>query len=145
MLNLTKIFRCSAVCLTTLELLRTYLGFFENPFKERQICYDQYSGKNLKRRSGRKVAPALLITICICDVTLSSTHVEQTVLTVAINNAVKRFLLYINDIQRSSKNLTTLTCYLFADGANLLYAGNNLQSLERNINTELRYVKFTNG
>lgn len=89
--------------------------------------------------------PALLITICICDVTLSSTHVEQTVLTVAINNTVKRFLLYINDIYRSSKNLTTLTCYLFTEGANLLYAGNNSQSLERNINTELRDVKFTNG
>ena len=133
---MTSILRyCSTVCLTTLELLRAYSGFFENPFNERQICYDQYSEKNLKRKSGRKVGPALLIPICLCDDTLSSTHVEQTVLTVAINDAVKCFLLYINDIYRSSKNLT---CYLVADGANLLYAGNNLQSLARDVNTELR-------
>ena len=44
------------------------------------------------------------------------------------------FLIYINDIQESSKKLKLL---LFADDTNALYADKNLKSLESTVNQEL--------
>ena len=45
------------------------------------------------------------------------------------------FLIYINDIYRVSSKLNF---YLFADDTNILYANNNLKSLESVVNEELR-------
>ena len=45
------------------------------------------------------------------------------------------FLIYINDIQECSEKLQLL---LFADDTNILYADNNLKSLEDIVNLELR-------
>ena len=47
------------------------------------------------------------------------------------------FLIYINDIYRVSSKLNF---YLFADDTNILYANNNLKSLESVVNEELRKV-----
>ena len=47
------------------------------------------------------------------------------------------FLLYINDIHRSSAKLAF---YLFADDTNLLYADKNLRTLELVVNSELHKV-----
>ena len=47
------------------------------------------------------------------------------------------FLIYINDIYRSSKKFDF---FIFADDTNLLYADKNLKSLEQTVNTELRNV-----
>ena len=46
-------------------------------------------------------------------------------------------LIYINDIYRVSSKLNI---YLFADDTNILYANNNLKSLECVVNEELRKV-----
>ena len=46
-------------------------------------------------------------------------------------------LIYINDIYRVSSKLNF---YLFADDTNILYANNNLKSLECVVNEELRKV-----
>ena len=45
------------------------------------------------------------------------------------------FLIYINDIQECSEKLQF---FLFADDTNILYADNNLKSLEDIVNLELR-------
>ena len=47
------------------------------------------------------------------------------------------FLIYVNDIYRVSSKLNF---YLFADDTNILYANNNLKSLESVVNEELRKV-----
>ena len=47
------------------------------------------------------------------------------------------FLLYVNDIYRSSAKLAF---YLFADDTNLLYADKNLGTLELVVNSELHNV-----
>ena len=47
------------------------------------------------------------------------------------------FLLYVNDIYRSSDKLAF---YLFADDTNLLYANKNLRTLELVVNLELHKV-----
>ena len=44
------------------------------------------------------------------------------------------FLLYINDIYKCSLEFTF---YLFADDTNLIYANNNLRTLESTVNSEL--------
>ena len=44
------------------------------------------------------------------------------------------FLIYINDICNSSDKLKF---YLFADNTNLLYADENLKSLESTVNTQI--------
>ena len=49
------------------------------------------------------------------------------------------FLLYVNDIYRSSAKLS-LAFYLFADDTNLLYADKNLRTLELVVNSELHKV-----
>ena len=45
------------------------------------------------------------------------------------------FLLYINDIHKSSKEFTF---YLFADDTSLTYANDNLRTLELTVNTAQR-------
>ena len=47
------------------------------------------------------------------------------------------FLLYINDIHKSSKEFTF---YLFADDTSLTYANDNLRTLELTVNNELEKV-----
>ena len=47
------------------------------------------------------------------------------------------FLLYINDIHKSSKEFTF---YLFADDTSLTYANDNLRTLELTVNNELGKV-----
>ena len=47
------------------------------------------------------------------------------------------FLLYINDIHKSSKEFTF---YLFADDTSLTYANDNLRTLEQTVNNELEKV-----
>ena len=47
------------------------------------------------------------------------------------------FLLYINDIYKCSKEFTF---YLFADDTNIIYANNNLRTLESTVNSELAKV-----
>ena len=47
------------------------------------------------------------------------------------------FLIYINDTSRVSSKLNF---YLFADDKNILYANNNLKSLESVVNEELKKV-----
>ena len=47
------------------------------------------------------------------------------------------FLLYINDIYKSSSEFTF---YLFADDTNIIYANNNLRTLESTVNSELAKV-----
>ena len=47
------------------------------------------------------------------------------------------FLIYVNDIYKSSNKLTF---YLFADDTNLLYADKNLKSLENIVNIELSKI-----
>ena len=47
------------------------------------------------------------------------------------------FLIYINDIYRVSSKLNF---FLFADDTNILYANNNLKSIESVVNEELRKV-----
>ena len=47
------------------------------------------------------------------------------------------FLLYINDIYKCS---TEFTFYLFADDTNIIYANNNLHTLESTVNSELAKV-----
>ena len=47
------------------------------------------------------------------------------------------FLIYVNDIYRVSSKLNF---FLFADDTNILYANNNLKSLESVVNEELRKV-----
>ena len=47
------------------------------------------------------------------------------------------FLMYINDIYNASDNLEFC---LFADDTNLVYADNNLKSLETSVNLELSKV-----
>ena len=51
------------------------------------------------------------------------------------------FLLYVNDIHRSSAKLAF---YLFSDDTNVLYADKNFRTLELVVNSEL-YIKFMNG
>ena len=47
------------------------------------------------------------------------------------------FLLYINDIYKCSSEFTF---YLFADDTNIIYANNNLRTLESTVNSELAKV-----
>ena len=47
------------------------------------------------------------------------------------------FLLYINDIYKCSSEFTF---YLFADNTNIIYANNNLRTLESTVNSELAKV-----
>ena len=47
------------------------------------------------------------------------------------------FFIYINDTSRVSSKLNF---YLFADDKNILYANNNLRSLESVVNEELKKV-----
>ena len=47
------------------------------------------------------------------------------------------FLLYVNDIHKSSKEFTF---YLFADDASLTYANDNLRTIELTVNNELQKV-----
>ena len=49
------------------------------------------------------------------------------------------FLIYINDIYRVSSKLNF---YLFADDTNILYANNNLKSLESVVNKELKKLRM---
>ena len=49
------------------------------------------------------------------------------------------FLIYINDLPRSSSKLTF---YLFADDTNIYYESNNLNLLQRTVNKELKKVKM---
>ena len=49
------------------------------------------------------------------------------------------FLIYINDLPRSSKKLTF---YLFADDTNIYYESNNPDLLQKTVNKELKKVKI---
>ena len=49
------------------------------------------------------------------------------------------FLIYINDIYRI---FSKLNFYLFADDTNILYANNNLKSLESVVNKELKKLRM---
>ena len=49
------------------------------------------------------------------------------------------FLIYINDIYLVSSKLNF---YLFADDTNILYANNNLKSLESVVNEELKKLRM---
>ena len=49
------------------------------------------------------------------------------------------FLLYINDLPNISK---VLDFYLFADGTNIYYESDNLDKLERKVNTELAKLQL---
>ena len=49
------------------------------------------------------------------------------------------FLIYINDLPRSSSKLTF---YLFADDTNIYYESNNLDMLQRTVKKELKKVKM---
>ena len=49
------------------------------------------------------------------------------------------FLIYINDLPRSSSKLTF---YLFADDTNIYYESNNLDMLQRTVKIELKKVKM---
>ena len=49
------------------------------------------------------------------------------------------FLIYINDLPRSSKKLTF---YLFADDTNIYYESNNPDLLQKTVNKELKKVKM---
>ena len=50
------------------------------------------------------------------------------------------FLIYINDIHTSSAKFSF---FLVADDTNLLYAANNLKSLEKTVNSERPKVSYS--